>query len=161
MKLWLLVKSIDIAECTSFENISGLIDSVGGIADDYKPTAVALVGIILERHAKYGKKVLQGQNLATTRGDIKGDVVGLETLFSSYLIDDFSASLSNSAGLESFGVGIDTALPDMKVSITVALMRFHTSVLERLMPTMPTSQPYAQYVKEKEFVIDTTSSEQG
>ena len=153
-------ETIDVAQCTSYESISGLIDAIGGISEEYKPTATALVGVILERHAKYGKRVLEGQNLSVVKGDIKGDVVGLESLFSSYLVNDFSGVLSNQAGLESFGVGIDTALPDMKVSITVALMRFHTSVLERLMPTVPTSQPYCQYVKNKEFVIDTSTSQQ-
>ena len=158
-----MVPSIGLTkDSISCESVFEFVDGIKGLSSDYKVIATELIGIILDRHAAYkGKSFMAGQNKATNKVDNNHTFASLETLYPEFLTYDMSTALSNGqTSLESFGVGIDTALPDLKVSITVALMRFHTAVLERIMPTMPTSQPYAQYIKEKEFVIDTTTSKQ-
>lgn len=147
------------SEMLVYDEIEEFVKNVKGIHPDHVASATGLVGIILNRNAKFKNNYGAGQNLKINRTDLKQDLVGLESLYPSYLMSDPTCNLSN-ASTESFGVDIDMALPDLKVSITIALMRFHTSILDRLMPTIPTNQPYAQYVKKKEFVVDTTTSKQ-
>lgn len=83
-----------------------------------------------------------------------GEARSLESL---YTADMINSMLDAKPGLESMGVNIDMAVPDMKVSITVAIMNFHDRLIPRLIPTRTTTQPMAQYTRETLEVYDLTT----
>jgi len=139
------------------ESIEAYVRSCN-IPEEHVSAAMETVGIILHKHMNSNKAAgawrthNQKASLDQTHGQSRD--------LSSIMPDQIVSELTSWAvpGEESFGVNIDSALPDMKVALTVAMMRFHTSLTNRIMPVRPTPSPTVQYLKENIEVIDLSST---
>ena len=81
----------------------------------------------------------------------RSDARNLGSLYSESIVN----RLDNvRPGNEAFGIDIDKAVPDMNVSITIAIMNFHTRLAPRMHPVRSTTQPNVTYTKEYLEVLD-------
>ena len=85
-----------------------------------------------------------------------GQARDLNTIFPSDVVD----ALQNSApGQEAFGATIDMVIPDLKISLTTAIMNFHARIMPRFLPIRTTDQPNATYTKEYLEIYDNSKHE--
>lgn len=69
-------------------------------------------------------------------------------------------SLQNAApSNEAFGATIDMVIPDLKISLTTAIMAFHARIMPRLLPCRTTDQPNATYTKEYLEIYDNSKQD--
>lgn len=74
--------------------------------------------------------------------------------------DDVVSDLTNSRpGYEAFGANIDLVIPDLKITLTTAIMNFHARIMPRLLPVRTTDQPNATYTKEYLEIYDNSKHE--
>jgi len=152
--------SFDVALATS--GIDALKDLVTacGVGKEHCQAAVEQIGIIMNRclgsspSEAWAQQYVKASDVAPSSE--RGSVRGLNTLYSDPVVN----KLENAPGLEAFGIDIDKAVPDMNVSITVAIMNFHTRLAPRLHPVRSTTQPNVTYTKEYLEIMDLSKSDQ-
>ena len=70
------------------------------------------------------------------------------------------ATLNNARpSAEAFGANIDLVIPDLKITLTTAIMNFHARIMPRLLPCRTTDQPNATYTKEYLEIYDNSKHE--
>lgn len=80
-------------------------------------------------------------------------VKDLSSIYPSDVVD----SLTNAApSTEAFGATIDMVIPDLKISLTTAIMNFHARIMPRFLPCRTTDQPNATYTKEYLEIYDNS-----
>ena len=80
----------------------------------------------------------------------------LNTIYPNEVLD----SLNNARpGFEAFGANIDLVIPDLKITLTTAIMNFHARIMPRLLPCRTTDQPNATYTKEYLEIYDNSKHE--
>ena len=139
------------------DKLQRLVEDCGVTGSDRQKAAMEQVAIIMNRCLNNAGQPAQAwldQNAVVDYTNTQTpESRSLETLYSRATINDLSnGRVSN----EALGVNIDMAVPDMKVSITVAIMNFHTRLTPRLIPTRSTTQPNVAYTKERLEVYDLT-----
>ncbi len=87
------------------------------------------------------------QGSVIPKTDRSGAQQSLESYMPANMANILNSEPSPCATLESFGVDNDRAVPDLKISLTVALMRFHRSILGNLIPNRGTDSPSIMYKK--------------
>lgn len=81
---------------------------------------------------------------------------GLDSMYSKGALD---RSITTAAmALESFGADISNTISDAKVAITVSILRYHRSLLHRLIPNIPTDSNMVRYKVDHMEVYDLTKS---
>lgn len=120
--------------------------------------AMVACATIMNRYAGKTSCALMGQNLKAEPGTTASN--SLDTLFGAGVYNQISNEVyyGTSGSVEAFGQNIDMALPDMKMAMTVTMMRFHTGLMARLYPVRGTSQPNIQYIKEKIELYDLSDA---
>lgn len=139
------------------ENIETFVRSCG-IPEEHVATAMETAGILLYKHlnSNNASGAWRSQSQKSSLDNTNMKAQDLNVIFPENIVSELDSWAAPSA--ESFGVNMDSALPDMKVALTVAMMRFHTSLTNRIMPTRPTPSPTVQYLKENIEVIDLSDT---
>lgn len=84
------------------------------------------------------------------------EVRGLNTMYSDNAINALAPSVQSA--VESFGADIATTISDAKVAITVSILRYHRSIIHRLIPNLPTESNMVTYKVDHMEVYDLTKS---
>lgn len=126
----------------------------------YRPECSKMILNIMNRSmGRPTMNVWEEQSMKVNPSNSKaGAVRSLEDIYTADTFALVNGTVRPST--ESFGVNIDTATPDLRVSITVAIMQFHTRLLPRIIPTKSINQPEVSYVKEYQESFDLNDFEQ-
>jgi len=122
--------------------------------------AVEGIAIILGRNAQGGDTLAawSSQTRRSENYNPNSNVVSMEQLFPGRLGQEFS---SEKIATESFGVGTDKAISDMKIAIAISLLKWHTTLTPRILSVIGTSQSNVSYVREtiEVYDLDDTDTE--
>lgn len=133
------------------EKVKGLVESAGIHEDkDPKSFRCACESVCNAFEAMLGKQpgtVWGRQSMKQTNYAQNAIKMGLESYMPQAYAEAMRAEKSPKATLEGFGVDVDKVVPDLKISITVSLMRFHRAVLPSLIPNRGTDSPNVMYTK--------------
>lgn len=144
-----------IASQIGIDGIESLVREAG-IPEHYVQAASEQIGIILFRHIGHNpSSAWSEQSMSAESMDNHNTGRSLNTIYPESIANDFANRLAPSQ--ESFGTNINMAIPDMKLAITVAIMRFHTGLTPRVLPVRGTSDPMIQYIKSRLEVYDLSS----
>jgi len=143
-----------------YESIEKLVEQAK-VPECHRPQAIEGIAIILGRNACEGDASNAWAN-QTSRGEDfspSRNVVSMEQLFPGRIGREFSGETA--PAMESFGVGTDKALSDMKVAIAISLMKWHTTLTPRILAVRGTAQSNVTYVKEtiEVYDLDDTDTE--
>ncbi len=84
------------------------------------------------------------------------DMRSFDSIYSKGAME--SLVMSPKAALESFGAYVDNTITDAKVAITVSILRYHRSIIHRLIPNIPTDSNIVTYKIDHMEVYDLTKS---
>jgi len=123
--------------------IEDLVESCN-ISKNYIPDATKAVALCISKYSSqnviaehFSSKEMSVENLSATNfkqlNSIYSDVA-LEGMFDT-----------KNAAIESFGVSIDNNLLDAKLAIAITILKFHKSIMPRLMPNKPVTSNVVMY----------------
>jgi hypothetical protein len=127
-----------------------------GIGAEHLRSAAESVSLCIYNYANgYGAaKHFASASPSSAHGDF--EMRGMDTMFSKGAIESLISTPN--AALESFGAYIDQTIADAKVAITVSILRYHRSILHRLIPNIPTDSNVVTYKVDNMEVYDLTKS---
>lgn len=143
-----------------YESIEKLVEAAK-VPACHRAQAIESIAIILGRNACEGdastawaSQLKRGENYNPS-----SNTISMEQLFPGRIGREFSQE--STPALESFGVGTDKALSDMKVAIAISLLKWHTTLTPRLLAVRGTAQSNVTYVKEtiEVYDLDDTDTE--
>ncbi len=149
-------ESLQFDDCAAAGGVEDLQDLVKacGIAPQYMKSCCESVLNIMDRClGKSPAAVWTAHNMKAEQFD--NSRAHSTPLNSIYASDTVSVLTSNATpGAEAFGVGMDIALPDLKIAVSIAIMQYHTRLLPRILPVKSMNQPQIEFVKEYLEVYD-------
>jgi hypothetical protein len=141
------------------EAISGLVEAAK-IPANFRAQAIESIAIILGRNLGGDSSMAwSGQSKTSDSNRPGAGVVGLESLYTPAVAADYANGVVPSS--ESFGVNSDRALSDMKMAISISLLKWHTTLTPRVLSVLGTAQSQVLYVKEtiEVYNLDDTDTE--
>ena len=151
----------------SFENFSQVcgVDALDKLMDDCRvPEAsrqacMEQCAIVINRilgNSSSSNEAWAAQNRRADHSNNSNAVRDLASIYPSDVVD----SLQNAVpGTEAFGATIDMVIPDLKISLTTAIMNFHARIMPRFLPIRTTDQPNATYTKEYLEIYDNSKQD--
>ena len=109
--------------------------------------------------AKYSSSnvVPEHFNVSTAVEGLEGVVVKeLSTLYTSKAISKLTSDPKTA--MEAFGQNIDSTMVDAKIAITITLLKFHRSLINRVMPTKPVDSNLVMFKAENLEVYDLSKA---
>lgn len=148
------INASSLSQNCGIDDLVTLVEQCG-IPVENRRAAVEQLGIVLYRMVGTNRasQVYTQQCMKRDAASNNVPVRGMETLYPASVLSIY-ANEKMTANLEAFGINIDAALPDMKLAITVTLLRFHVGLVPRVMPVRGIAQPNVQYIKETLEVYD-------
>ncbi len=139
--------------------IAGLIEDAN-IPESCRVAAAQEIAIILGRAAVSGgnSATILSEHLHVLSNDdsAQRNVIGFENILPMVVQQEYKAGM---AGMEMFGVNTNQLTADLVTSITVSLMKWHSLISTRMMPTIPSANPLVQYKRPEYMVYDLSDSE--
>lgn len=130
-----------------------------GVPTCYAKQAMEQLGIIMHRHIGAGRRATNAwnaQNMPASQMDNhKGEAALLTSIFPQSIAQEMLGHGVPSE--ESFGANIDSVIPDLKLAISTAILKFHSGITHRILPNRPTAVPNVQYIKTTLEVYDLSS----
>ena len=143
------------ANACGTEKLDTLMDRCN-VPQNLRQACMEEITLALNRSLK-GTEGAWSDQFATTDHSSNGSV---NTPLSSIYPNDVLDSLNNARpSTEAFGANIDLVIPDLKVTLTTAIMNFHARIMPRLLPCRTTDQPNATYTKEYLEIYDNSKHE--
>ncbi len=144
----------DVVAARGNSSIEDLVTACG-VGKEYRQACCEQIGIIMNRCLGCSPAQAWNDQFAKASDSMpagtRSDARNLGSLYSESIVN----RLDNvRPGNEAFGIDIDKAVPDMNVSITIAIMNFHTRLAPRMHPVRSTTQPNVTYTKEYLEVLD-------
>jgi len=126
------------------------------IPTQYQASCAKRVGgiIIQQLTSKSAMGVWNNYDRAANQNDGSVSYVALESIFPTSVLGSINSGSGVSAAAEAFGINMNNVLPDMKLSLTVALMQYITGFSHLLFPTVATTQPEVIIKREVNSVVD-------
>lgn len=112
--------------------------------------------LALNRSLKGTQGAWADQFQKTDRSTNSDGVRSLASIYPSEVVDNFVNAVP---GTEAFGANIDMVIPDLKITLTTAIMNFHARIMPRLLPVRTTDQPNATYTKEYLEIYDNSKQD--
>ena len=151
----------------SFENFSQVcgIDAMDKLMDDcHVPEAsrqacMEQCAIVLNRilgNSSSSNEAWAAQNKRADHSNNSNAVRDLASIYPSDVVDSLQNAIP---GTEAFGATIDMVIPDLKISLTTAIMNFHARIMPRFLPIRTTDQPNATYTKEYLEIYDNSKQD--
>lgn len=136
------------------EPIMALLEKAD-IKPEHKAAAVDSVFNVLAKHADVGSVNIWRNQSASCESFNPG---ATPADFSELVGIDASNAINAEDGLsiskESFGVDVDKATPDLRLDITIALLRFHSDLTLAMLPMKTTNEPVVRYKRLNAEVYD-------
>jgi hypothetical protein len=124
-----------------------------GIQDRYLKSATESVALCINNYSNsYGI----GQHFEKSAPSASTESLMLNGMYSATLVSDMSTASKHA--LESFGSDMTNVITDAKSAITVAILRYHRSIIHRMVPNIPTDQNMVMYKVDHMEVYDLTKS---
>lgn len=131
--------------------VSWLEDTIKIPAEHLQQATLAVLNV-LSRHDKGQTKgalwASQSMNAPQNQG------VQYQALESIYADEVAQSMQQGSAGLEAFGVDMNTTPADLKTALVLTLLQYYIGVVPRILPTLPTNQPSVIFTKSRRKVMD-------
>ena len=131
--------------------VAWLEDTIKIPAEHLQQATLAVLNV-LSRHDKGQTKgalwASQSMNAPQNQG------VQYQALESIYADDVAQSMQQGSAGLEAFGVDMNTTPADLKTALVLTLLQYYIGVVPRILPTLPTNQPSVIFTKSRRKVMD-------
>lgn len=149
---WIATESFtsDTLPEVGIESILTLLEGTN-VPQKNRMQAAEAVALILGRNATGGSAGDAWGRQGMSQTDFGGSLISMEDMYPSHISALFKDSRMST---ESFGTNQDAVLVDMKIAITVSLMKWHTTLTPRMLAVMGTSTPIVQYKKETLVVYD-------
>ncbi len=130
-----------------YAQISELLDAAN-IPEHQRVQAAESVALVLGRSASSGNagRAWADQCAQSSNYNPANSRVQLENLLPASVANTLMNDVQPSQ--ESFGVGTDQAVSDMKVALTVTLMKYHTTLTPRILAVQGATQPTVMYTRE-------------
>lgn len=137
------------------ESIAELVRNCG-IDDNHVKAACESVALAIHHYSNgYGAgHHFKTSSPAASHGDF--EVRSLESMFSKYAVENMTTEPG--AALETFGSDMTNVVSDAKVAVTVSLLRYHRSLIHRMIPNIPTDQNMVTFNVDHAEVYDMTKS---
>ena len=113
-------------------------------------------GVVLNRILGNSSSSAEAWSMQSRRADHSANGVQARDLGSIYPSDVIDSLTNAAPGQEAFGATIDMVIPDLKISLTTAIMNFHARIMPRFLPVRTTDQPNATYTKEYLEIYDNS-----
>lgn len=145
---------------TRVDSIANLVQECH-VPKENQQACVEQIGIIMNRclgcspQDAWSSQFIKASDMG---GYDRSNVRSLNTIYSDPVVNNIATNVA--PGMEAFGIDIDKAVPDMNVSITVAIMNFHTRLAPRMHPVRSTNQPNVTYTKEYLEILDLSKQDQ-
>jgi hypothetical protein len=113
------------------------------------------IAVLLARAAEAG-----GQKIAMIKGHfgrVDSNTATKCVAYESLLPDSLRGAYS--AGIEHFGVDTDRLESDLVTAITVSIMKWHNTIMPRLLHTISSTNPLVRYIRYEHLVYDLANSE--
>lgn len=136
--------------------VSWLQDDVKIPTAHVKQAALSVVNV-LSRHENPQSR--SGLWTSQVLGANHGAGIQFQALESIYSEDVAQAMQTGSAGLEAFGVDINTTPADLKTALVLTLLQYYIGLIPRVLPTLPTNQPSVIFTKSRRKVMDLAESQ--
>lgn len=127
-----------------------------GISDKYLKAATESVALCINNYSSpYGvAQHFDEGSPASAHGNF--EVAKLSNIHSTGLVSNLTTA--SAQALESFGKDMTNVISDAKSAITVAILRYHRSIIHRLIPNIPTDQNMVMFKVDHMEVYDVTKS---
>lgn len=126
------------------------------VPQDLRKPCMEQIALALNRSFKGTEGAWADQFATTDRSTNNGGVRSLATMYPTDVINSFTNARPST---EAFGANIDMVIPDLKITLTTAIMNFHARIMPRLLPVRTTDQPNATYTKEYLEIYDNSKHE--
>ena len=126
------------------------------VPEPFREACMEQVALALNRTFKGTQGAWAAQLQTADHSSNQNTVRSLNTIYPSEVIDSFANAVP---GTEAFGANIDMVIPDLKVTLTTAIMNFHARIMPRLLPCRTTDQPNATYTKEYLEIYDNSKQD--
>ena len=148
----------------SFENLSNMcgVDKLEALMQECRipvkdrEACMQEIAIEMNRSLKSSAEAWGEQTRMMDRSINSGRVQAtpLSSIYPAAIADSLQSysAVSN----EAFGANIDMVVPDMKITLTTAIMNFHARIMPRFVPTRTVEQPNASYTKEYLEIFDNS-----
>jgi len=125
--------------------VEGILDLCKAckIEPKYYSQAVEAVGHCIAKYGSEGRVMSEHFEMHPNLNKLSGDMKELSTMFSTQAISNISSDAE--AAMEAFGKDIDKTIVDAKVAVAITLLRFHRSVLSRMIPNRPEDQNFVLF----------------
>lgn len=135
-------------------SLAELVDQAQ-IPENLKDQAIEQVSLLLYKHfnpttGKNGNSMFSAHMAPSQEGQSNRE---LSTLFSNEMADQLVSTQ------EGFGANVNVTTPDLRMAITVALMRFHMGLMPRVLPTKVIDSATAVYTVPRVSVFDLSKQE--
>lgn len=130
--------------------VSWLEDTIKVPAQHLQQATLAVLNV-LSRHDGQNKGALwasQSMNAPQNQG------IQYQALESIYADEVVHGMQQGSAGMEAFGVDMNTVPADLKTALVLTLLQYYIGVVPRILPTLPTNQPSVIFTKSRRKVMD-------
>ena len=151
--------SVSIPESIGAEKLFNLAAACGIHNTDLRPACESMSHLLLEySNAGTGQEVYS-THFGSTRDGIKGQstmLADLHDLLPASLHSEFLTGFTPS--MEAFGAETDRVLPDIRVAMTVSLLRFHRGMVDRVFHRRTSPSTVIKYVIPYAEVYDLMKS---
>ena len=134
--------------------IANLVEKAG-IPAEYKVAACETVLQVLAKHASTDTSAAwRDQSISAESYNAEHNYNDMSEILgysgNAFLTQENTTHISK----ESFGVDVDKATPDLRLDITIALLRFHSDLTMAMLPTRTTNEPVVRYKRLNAAVYD-------
>lgn len=130
--------------------VSWLEDTIKVPAEHLQQATLAVLNV-LSRHDSSAKGTLWASQSMQAPQNQGIQYQALESIYA----DEIVHSMQNgSAGMEAFGVDMNTVPADLKTALVLTLLQYYIGVVPRILPTLPTNQPSVIFTKSRRKVMD-------
>lgn len=127
-----------------------------GISDKHMKAAVESLALCIHNYTNGYNASTHFNKMSPSASHGDFEYRGMDTMYSKGAVATMVSTPS--AALESFGADIANTISDAKVAITVSILRYHRSILHRLIPNIPTDSNMVTYKVDHMEVYDLTKS---
>ena len=151
-------------EALSFENLTSVcgVDKLEALMKEccipaqFQTACMEHIALALSRGMKGAQEAWYAQSASMDHSNNAGAVRSLATMFPAEVVDSFNNA---APGQEAFGANIDMVVPDLKITLTTAIMNFHARIMPRLMPVRTVDQPNISFTKEYLEIFDNSKQD--
>jgi len=129
-----------------------------GIPAQHREACMEQIAIALHRGLNSPETAwgLQSKTTDRSANGIGQEASSLTKMYPADVVASFSNAVPSQ---EAFGANIDLVTPDLKVTLTTAIMNFHARIMPRFLPVRTVDQPNISFTKEYLEIYDNSKQD--